>query len=373
MTSEERRQARYERRQIKRAINKSIRDYGHDDFDEVFTYKNLYNAYRKCRQNVSWKASTQKFIAQAPLNVLKIYDQLKAGKWKSSGFFEFDINERGKTRHIKSVTMEERVVQRCLCDHALVPVIKPSLIYDNGASTKGKGYHFSLNRCEKHLHDHYRKHGQDGYILLFDFSKFFDSVSHTLCRQITEKCFTDPKLQALIMHFIDAFGDRGLGLGSQISQTFALAAADRLGHYIKEVLRIKGYGRYMDDGYLIHHSKAYLQQCFIQIQKICDELGITLNKRKTCIVKLSHGFTFLKCRFYLLPSGKVVRKIYKRSTTKMRQKLKKFRGMLTDGRLTMLDVYQSFQSWRSYAKHFDAYYTIEAMTSLYNQLFIAHQ
>lgn len=75
------------------------------------------------------------------------------------------------------------------------------------------------------------------------------------------------------MHFIDAFGDVGLGLGSQISQTFALASADRLDHYIKEVLRIKGYGRYMDDGYLIHHSKAYLQKCLSQIEQICNALG----------------------------------------------------------------------------------------------------
>lgn len=84
----------------------------------------------------------------------------------------------------------------------------------------------------------------------------------------------------------------------------ALASANRLDHMCKEVLRIKGYGRYMDDGYLISESKEYLQECLVKIRTLCDELGITLNEKKTQIVKISHGFTYLKARFFLLPSGK---------------------------------------------------------------------
>lgn len=316
MNSNERRQARYERRQAKRALAKAKRLEGHDDFETVFSYKNLYSAYRKCRKGVSWKASTQRFITQAPLEVYKIRQKLLDGSWRSPGFYEFDIYERGKVRHIKSVTMEERVIQRCLCDNALVPVLKPSFIYDNGASTKGKGYHFSINRCEKHLHDHYRKYGQEGYVLIFDFSKFFDNVSHKLCMQITEKAFTDPRLKALIQHFIDAFGPIGLGLGSQISQTYALACPSKLDHALKEVHQIHGYGRYMDDGHAIDISKEHLLYVLECIQRICDELGIKLNTKKTQIIKLSHGFTYLKCRFYLLPDGRVIRKIYKHSTTR---------------------------------------------------------
>lgn len=162
MTSEERRQVRFERRQKKRKLNKLARTWEHDSFEEVFSYSNLYRAYRKCRLGVAWKGSTQKLITQAPLEVFRIWDKLDKGIWKSKGFYEFDIYERGKARHIKSVTMDERVVQRCLCDNALVPVLQPTFIYDNGASTKDKGYHFAIRRCEKHLHDHYRKYGQNG-------------------------------------------------------------------------------------------------------------------------------------------------------------------------------------------------------------------
>lgn len=370
MTSEERREARYQRRKARRAEKKAAQCAMCDNFDWVFSYEHLYHSYKMCRRNVAWKASVQKYMTQAPLNVLQTYTRLMNGKFKTTGFFEFDIMERGKKRHIRSVTISERVVQRCLCDYALVPVLCRTFVYDNGASMKNKGYTFASKRLTQHLREHYRKHGQDGYILLFDFSKFFDRVSHKLVKGILHKEFSDERLLALTEHFIDAFGSIGMGLGSQISQVLALASANKLDHYIKEVCGIRGYGRYMDDGYLIHPDKAYLQKCLEGIKAICDELEITLNTKKTQIVKLSHGFTYLKIRYYLLPSGKVVKKIYRRSVTKMRHKLKAFQKKVADGIMTYKDVYQSWQSWRAYAANFNAYRTIQRMGDLYNQLFI---
>lgn len=371
MTSEERREVRYQRRKAHRAEKKADKHGLNDCFDWVFSYDHLYHSYKMCRRGVAWKGSVQKYITQAPLNVAQTYNRLHTGKFKTTGFFEFDIMERGKLRHIRSVTIGERVVQRCLCDYALVPMLSRTFIYDNGASMEKKGYTFASKRLTQHLQQHYRKYGTEGYVLLFDFSKFFDRVSHTLVKSILRKEFTDERIIALADHFIDAFGSIGMGLGSQISQIFALASANRLDHYIKEVCRIKGYGRYMDDGYLIHPDKAYLQRCLEGIKAICAELEITLNTKKTQIVKLSHGFTFLKVRYYLQPNGKVVKKIYRRSVTKMRHKLKTFQKMVYQGKMSYDDVYQSFQSWRAYASTFNAKRTIQSMTDLYNSLFIS--
>lgn len=370
MTSEERREARYQRRREKRTERKSAQYARHDNFDWVFSYEHLYHSYKMCRRNVAWKASVQKYVTQAPLNVLQTYTRLQKGTFKTSGFFEFDIMERGKQRHIRSVTIGERVVQRCLCDYALVPMLCRTFVYDNGASMKNKGYTFASKRLTQHLHEHYRKYGQAGYVLLFDFSKFFDRVSHRLVKGILHKEFTDDQLLALTEHFIDAFGNVGMGLGSQISQVLALASANRLDHYIKEVCRIRGYGRYMDDGYLIHPDKAYLEKCLEGIKVICGELEITLNTKKTQIVKLSHGFTYLKVRYYLLPSGKVLKKMAHRSVVRMRHKLKAFEQKVVNGRMTYQDVYQSWQSWKAYASNFNAWRSIQSVAALYNQLFV---
>lgn len=367
MNSEERRKQRFKRRQLRRRKKReTLKAY--DDFDKVFTYQNLYAAYKACRKGVSWKGSVQKYITQAPLNIYRLYIKLKDGTYRSTGFYEFDITERGKKRHIKSVTIEERIVQRCLCDHAINPMLQRSFIYDNGACQKHKGYTFAIDRITKHLRDHKRRYKNKGYILLYDFTKFFDNISHKVVKEIIDKTFTDRRLKGLIYHFISMFGDKGLGLGSAISQTLALASANRLDHYIKEVLKIKGYGRYMDDGYLIHPSKAYLKTCLDKIKEICKNLGIILNPKKTQIIKLSHGFTWLKTRFYI--KDKIIKKLDKKSITRQRRKLKKLKTMLDQGKISQADIYASFQSWRAHARRCNAWHTIKNMERLYNELFI---
>ena len=370
MTSEERKEARFQRRKAARAEKKAACCGQSDNFDWVFSYEHLYHSYKMCRRNVGWKASVQKYITNAPINVYQTWKRLQAGKYRTSGFYEFDLMERGKKRHIRSVTIGERIVQRCLCDYALVPVLGRTYIYDNGASMANKGYSFAIDRLCQHLRQHYRKHGTEGYVLLFDFSKFFDRVSHRVVKAVLHREFSDERIIKLTEHFIDAFGDVGLGLGSQISQVLALASANRLDHYIQEQCRIGSYGRYMDDGYLIHPSKEYLQKCLEGIRRICEELEITLNEKKTQIVKLSRGFTFLKVRFFLLPGGRIVRKIYHCSVTRMRRKLKSYQRFVAAGKMTMDDVYQSWQSWKAYASNFNAWHTIQSMAALYNKLFI---
>ena len=106
------------------------------------------------------------------------------------------------------------------------------------------------------------------------------------------------------------------------------------------------------------------------IREVCKELGITLNEKKTQIVKLTHGFKYLKTRFYLLDSCKIVRKIHKKSITRQRRKLKKFKVLLDRGIMTYEDVYTSWQSWKSYANTFSAWRTVQNMARLYDELFI---
>jgi hypothetical protein len=57
----------------------------------------------------------------------------------------------------------------------------------------------------------------------------------------------------------------GLPLGNQTSQWFGIFYLDSLDCYIKEVLRVKRYIRYMDDFLLVHHDKDFLRSCLADI------------------------------------------------------------------------------------------------------------
>ena len=376
MTSEERHHQRYLRRKARRAAAKTARLADADNFDKVFTYAHLYEAYRKCRRNVGWKASVQRYVAAAPLNIQRTRKKLLDGTYRCPDFFEFDIFERGKKRHIKSTVIGERVVQRCLCDYALVPMIGSSNIYDNGACMKNKGYDFAVRRMLSHLEQYTREHGTEGYVLIGDLKSFFDSVPHWAVEQLLRKTFTDERIIRLVMAMVHQFDPSapagkgiGLGLGSQVSQVLAPAIPSAMDHFVKEVLQVPYYGRYMDDFYLIHHDKEFLKDCMNRIREKCGEVGLTLSDKKTQIVKLSHGFTFLKVRVYLTETGGIVRKIHPRSVTRQRRKLKKLRVLLDNGEMLPDDVYNSYQSWDSHAGRFDSWRTRQTVRSLLASMF----
>lgn len=371
---------------------------------------NLYlDAFNKCKKGSIWKESVQRY----EMNLLKNIDQqitaVQNSTYEQKPFNEFTLNERGKTRKIKAIHIEDRVVLRNLCDNILAPGIKKYLIYDNGASVKGKGIHFTRKRFETHLHKYYRQHGSnEGYILLMDFTKFFDNIQHSKLINEYGKRLHDKDLIEFLAQIINAFHidvsymddneykyclnsvynaleyakinkslltgkkymDKSVGIGSQISQISGLLYPTRIDNYCKIVKGLKYYGRYMDDTYVIHESKEYLKQLLKEITEICNEYGIFINQKKTQIVKLTKTFTFLKTRYNFTDTGKVIKRINKDSITRERKKLKKFRRMLDEGSITYKEIQEQYNSWRGNLKYYSAYNVTKNMDKLFNELFI---
>jgi hypothetical protein len=374
MTSDERKAGRYQRRKAERDRKRDEKLSRFDDFSLVTDPNNLYKAFRSSRKGVSWKESTQRYEMNLFANILESKRRLEAGESVQSGFVEFTLHERGKIRHIKSVHISERVIQKALCNEVLVPILTNSLIHDNGASIKGKGVHFSLKRLIAHLSKFYRQndYSNNGYVLLIDFSKYFDSIRHDILMKLVEKRVHNEKVLELAHRFIEVFGPGvSLGLGSQVSQVFAIYHTNDLDHAIKEKMKIKIYGRYMDDIYLVHRDKDYLEKCLAEIKIICDTLGIAVNEKKTRIFPLRKGMLFLKGKYYLLENGRVLKKSTKESAKRMRRKLRKFRKLIDEGKMNYQDLRTAYQSWRgNYLKRFHAYKTVQNMDSMYDTLFI---
>lgn len=301
-----RRSERLERRKQKRLDKKLKYIKQYDTFEQLAKYEHLYKAALKASNGVSWKASVQRYLINIMFRTLETHNDLYNLKDVRKGFIEFDINERGKTRHIKSVHFSERVVQKSLCSNVLYPIFTRSLIYDNGASQKNKGTHFAIKRLEKHLRNHYKKYGNNGYILLVDFKSFFENINHEILKKLYRKYISNEYLLKYIDDFVDDFGIKGLGLGSETSQLHAILYPSPIDHYIKEVLQIKGYGRYMDDSYIICNDKNKLKEIYKIIKEKYLKYDIKINEKKTHITDIKHGFTFLKTRFYLTDNGKII-------------------------------------------------------------------
>jgi hypothetical protein len=376
MNDQERKQGRRQRRIARREQKKETITARYNDISHIIDPNNMYQAFKKSRREVTWKESVQRYEMNLFRNIAQTREKLIKGENIARGFVEFDLMERGRLRHIKSVHISERVVQKTLCDHVLVPMLSRTLIYDNGASIKNKGLHFAIRRLTTHLSRFYRENNfsNDGYCLSIDFSKFFDSIRHDVLLSMQNQILNNPRIMKVIQDFILPFGDgKSLGLGSQVSQISAIFYPNNMDHFIKEGqgLTIKYYGRYMDDLYLIHANKEYLQFCLEKIKDVCAGLGITVNTKKTRIVKLKKGIKFLKGIYSLTKTGKIISRSDPKSRKRMRRKLKRFKTLLEQDKMSYGDVYTAYQSWRgNYLKRFNAYHTVRRMDGMYNALFI---
>lgn len=368
MKSEERRAARRARRDAKRAANKAKR-IEQCTLEQIADVDHLYKCAHACSGGVGWKASVQRYMARCLTNVRRARDDLLSGKDIRRGFFEFDICERGKMRHIASVRFSERVIHKAMNRYALVPAIIPTVTAGCSANIKGRGTEYALKRLKRQLARHYQKHGREGYILLVDFSNYFGNIDHDAAKGLVDRCLDDSRVKALVYDQIDSHGSRGLGLGSEPNQVLAVALPSPIDHMLLRTPCVLASGRYMDDLYCIALHKSDLHAVMADIRRECEKLGIIVNEKKTHIVKLSHGFTYLKKRFEYGETGKVIVRPCRAAVTRERRKLKKLAAFVRRGEMTREQALQSYQSWRGSMLKLDAHRTVKSMDALFSQLF----
>lgn len=394
MTKYQRAKRRIARDKANKLEKHKILYKNHDTFNSVITMQNMCNALKKCRKSVNWKGTVQNYTEHAIVEMRNAHSSLHNGKLPNlTSTSRIILYERGKKREIVPITIRDRMTQRVLCDYSLVPVLKNKLIYDNGASMKDKGVEFTRKRLNLHLEKAIKEYGNEFYALTFDFKGFFDSIPHQTClnelkdsfndryiqgltmaivksyEKATIRCIKDKSLREERLRILDSNRSKGICLGSQVSQIMALAAPNRLDHYIKDICGVKHYIRYMDDGVIFSESKSFLHHLLERMKGICDNLGLIFNIKKTRIVKVSRGFVFMKVRYRITSTGKIIRTLTRAGIVRMRRKLKKFSKLLSKGKITLDDIYNSMQSWLAHADVAFSYHAKRNMLKLYNQLF----
>lgn len=326
------------------------------DFEKVTDFNNLYIAYRKSKSGKGYKNSSAKFEIQALDGVHRLKQQLETKQYSVSRYNQFYVYEP-KQRLVEAAAFKDKVVQHSLCDNVLLPKLSSIFIRNNFAGQKGKGTLFGLNSLKDDMIHFYNDHSYDGYILKADITKFFYTIDHDTIKRILRKHFADEDLLWLCDLIIDSTHGLGLPLGNQTSQVFALLYLNDLDHYIKDVLQIKYYGRYMDDLYLIHQDKQYLKHCLDEINKIVKDLKLSLNG-KTQIMPFKQGIKFLGFHTYIV-DGKVMCTIRNENKRNAYRKYKKMARLVVGGKLDRKKFDECYQSWKAHATFGDCQGIIE--------------
>lgn len=354
MTSDERKEARYQRRKAKRDERKQQRSDNVGGLDEVFAYDDMYKLGKQCCNGVRWKNSTQRFELHLFSGTARRRKLILEHKWVPAKYVHFKLSERGKVRPIDAPRIQDRQVHKVFTRKALLSLYLPDMIWNNGASLPGKGYDFSKRYLKSELVYHFARYGREGHIILIDFKQYFPSASHKTIYERHKRIILNDELRELGDSIIATVpGGRGLPLGVEPSQAEMIAFPSPLDNYIKCQLSLKCGGHYMDDYYVIVPPDRNPREIMELIKIKAMSLGLTISAEKSRIVPLKKPFRYCKAKYILTEAGRIVVMGSRDSIKRDRRKIKAFKSKVDNGEMSYEDLWTSVNGMFAYLEGYD--------------------
>ena len=267
-------------------------------FEKLISIENLELAYQKARKGKFNTKAIQEFDAHYQLYLIQLRLELKSRAYAPAQLKTFILRDP-KTRTISVSQFRDRVVHHALVN-VLQPIFEPRFIYDSYASRKGKGTLAALKRFDCFL----KKVTRNGtlapgardrnivasFVFKADIKSYFDSVDHRVLMQIICKHVKDSDVLWLVERILgnhnSGISGKGMPLGNWTSQFFANVYLNELDQFVKHVLKVKYYLRYVDDFVILHRSKTTLQEYELQIKLFLQVLKLELHPLKCKIVPI---------------------------------------------------------------------------------------
>lgn len=238
-------------------------------FDSIASFPALRQAALRAAKGKRSKPGVAAFLANLEKGVLRIERELRSGSYRPGRYTVIEVFDP-KHRMVSAAPFRDRVVHHAFCA-VVEPIFERGFIHDTYANRKGKGTHRAIARYEK-FRDRFR------YVLRCDIYRYFPAIDHAILKcdlrrrmvcertiQLADRIIDGSNRQEPVnLHFPgdDLFAPferrRGLPIGNLTSQFFSNLYLDGFDHYCKEVLRAKGYARYVDDFVLFHDDPDQL-------------------------------------------------------------------------------------------------------------------
>lgn len=178
-------------------------------------------------------------------------------------------NQKERTIH-KPAYYPDQIIHWALMLQ-IQPVITRGMYRYTCGSIPGRGTSYGQKTLRKWLDTDKRN---TKYCLKMDISKFYPSVNNEILKAMFRWKIKDEKCLWLIDTIIDS--SKGLPIGNYTSQWFSNFFLEGLDHYIKEILGIKYYIRYVDDLVLLGPNKKKLHKARIAISEYLNGIDLKM-------------------------------------------------------------------------------------------------
>lgn len=295
-------------------------------FERIPQRSNLDLAVRKALKGKRSTGDAKAYVARLDENLNDLARQLREGCVVVGRSKEFTIHDP-KERTITAPCFAERVLH-----HAIMNVCEPEfekrLIHHSYACRRGKGQFAAIATAKRFA-------ASNDWFLKGDARKYFESIPKTALIYRLERVFADRPLVdlfAAIIHAHHPDNDRGLPIGSLISQHCANLYLDQVDRIVTGELGYGGYVRYMDDFVVWSRSRADLRRIRDPIRLELSKIGLAF-KTEPLLNRTILGMDFLGHRIFRNHVA-----LNRRSRKRFISKMDRLEADLESGRISERDA-----------------------------------
>ena len=296
--------------------------------------EDLYRAYLAARRHKRVKWYQVGFEMRQEHELVRLRDELLERRYEPRPSSCFIVHDP-KMREVFAAHFRDRVVHHLFYNYTH-GAFEHTFIADSYSCIEGRGTHFGIERLKGHIRSCLQNWTRPCYILKLDVKGYFMHINRNIlvgrCREILAKAvskYGDGVFGGASAEFVDyllekicllnplvncrVVGDRdewkklskdkslfcskegcGLPIGNLSSQLFSNVYLGMLDEFVKRDLKVKHYGRYVDDVVIAGESKEYVKSLIGPIRVFLRErLHLELSENKTRVCSARHGVEFL--------------------------------------------------------------------------------
>lgn len=333
--------------------------------------KELYIAYFNAIKHKKKKPYVKEFSKRLHHNLCELCEEITSHTYKARPSTCFIITDP-KKREIFAADFRDRIVHHFFFNRTH-KIFEKYFIHDSYSCIKGRGTHFGIKRLKHHILSESLNYTEPCYVLKLDIKGYFmhidrnvllkeilrllnneDEITKYLAKEIIT---LDPTIDCIVKGKKSDWYDlpdskslfkskqgRGLPIGNLTSQLFSNVYMNIFDQWVKKFLKVKHYGRYVDDAFLVSTDKEWLKSLVPIINAFMQEtLHIELQMGKRRIVNVYQGVEFLGA--YILPYRTY---ISNQSLRRMRNKIYHENGSIEHKNNAMISRFGVLSHYKSY-------------------------
>ena len=297
-----------------------------ESFEQIL--HQLHLSYLHARKNKRNTNGQLRFEINHETQLFELAVAIQKRRFKPLPCIAFII-QKPVMREIFASEFRDRIVHH-LIFRCINPIIDLKLIADTYSCRKGKGTLYGIERVKHFMRSCSMDHSKETFFLKLDIEAYFMNMRHETIFSKVEALLPEEKMSYLGISretlifllrqtiFDDVAGncrikgsreewkvlpqtkslfnypsDTGVPIGNLTSQLFGNVYLNDFDHFVKKNLKIKHYGRYVDDMIFFHNDRDYLASIIPCLAEQLSTIGLKIHPKKIVLKSIDEGIPFL--------------------------------------------------------------------------------